>query len=165
MEKVFVQLRLTPSEAEELRQHGEAEGRKLPAEIMRRVRASLSGSDYSIENALGDLSKIIAAGAARSFGKVTDAKSRAVYLSIVREALNQMLDNLGADATLSEHERAVAASLVWPALIHIRAPDYSPQARETGQVPSNELDLMRIGGALGYPKADKPLVGKGDDNE
>jgi hypothetical protein len=150
--KVFVQLRLDPAEAEELRLTGRAEGRTLPAEIMHRAR--MGGGEYGLDRATGDLAALIASGAGRALGYPHNPESRAVFLTIIKTALVQVLEHLGAKATLSEHEQAVAFSLVWPAIVRMRT-----DAMSGVHLAPDEQLLMRIGKLLWE------VENKGTDNE
>jgi hypothetical protein len=122
--KVLVQLRLSRDEARDLREAGEAQGRKLPAEIMQRLRASLTGGEPEIDQwiygwrpediarnrALGQTVGHLASEMYRVAGKSDDQQhDRATVLAMVEVAMPVLLDCLGAKKeNLKSYHRQLA---------------------------------------------------------
>jgi hypothetical protein len=138
--KVLVQLRLSTKEAHDLRKAGEMQGRKLPAEIMQRLRASLSienpeavqgvwvpereneGKLYGntaervIRNcALGQAVGHLAAQLERTILASDDPiRDRAIVMAKVRLAVAKLLELLGAkDEYLTSDDRLVALAFAY----------------------------------------------------
>lgn len=122
--KVLVQLRLSPDEARELREAGQSHGRKLPAEIMHRLRGSLTGAEPEIygelygftaesrtrNRALGQAVGYLAARLERAFRLSGDERwDRAKAMAMVKEAVPVLLGLFGAtDEHLTSDDRLVA---------------------------------------------------------
>jgi hypothetical protein len=127
--KVLVQLRLSSTEAHDLRKVGEAQGRKLPAEIMQRLRASLSNAEpetarvlygNTVERvvrncALGQAVGYLAAQSERTIPASDDQiRDRAIAMAMVSLAVAKLLELLGAkDEYLTSDDRLVAHALAY----------------------------------------------------
>jgi hypothetical protein len=127
--KVLVQLRLSSTEAHDLRKAGEAQGRKLPAEIMQRLRASLSDAEPEIARALygdtvesavrncalGQAVGCLAAQLARTNPASDDQiRDRAIAMAKVSLAVPKLLELLGAkDEYLTSDDRLVAQAFAY----------------------------------------------------
>lgn len=117
----YVQLRLPPEMAKELRQEGETNGRKLPSEIVYRLTTSLKGAEPEIDQALygGDglvrtraLAQAVGhliARLDRVVGASDDPqRDRATTLAMAKVAIPVLLDQLGAkDEYLTADHRAL----------------------------------------------------------
>lgn len=103
---MFVQLRLDPTLARVLRKAGEAQGRKLPAEILVRLRDSVGdqGPSSAVAKAVGVL--------AARIEKLTGNTSEAGVAALLKEGLPILLDRLGATwPGVTDDERAIAKAL------------------------------------------------------
>jgi hypothetical protein len=171
--KVLVQLRLSTNEAHDLRKAGEMQGRKLPAEIMQRLRASLSvenpeavqgvwvpepeneGNLYGntaervIRNcALGQAVGHLAAQLERTIPASDDPiRDRAIVMAKVRLAVPKFLELLGAkDEYLTSDDRLVALAFAYD-LARKLAMAGLPGAAVAGQLPE-AVALARIARGL-----------------
>jgi hypothetical protein len=171
--KVLVQLRLSINEANDLRKAGEMQGRKLPAEIMQRLRASLSvenpeavqgvwvpareteeklygnTAESVIRNcALGQAVGHLAAQLERTILASDDPiRDRAIVMAKVRLAVAKLLELLGAkDEYLTSDDRLVARAFAID-LARKLAMAGLPSAAVSGQLPE-AVALARIARGL-----------------
>jgi hypothetical protein len=108
--KVLMQLRLSQEEARDLRAAAEAQSRTLPAEIMQRLRLSLTGAETEMDQALYGWSKesitrnralgqalgCLAARLERVIGQSEDHHvERASLFATLKKAVPVLLDRLG----------------------------------------------------------------------
>lgn len=177
--KVLVQLRLNEDEAQELRKAGETQGRKLPAEIMQRLRASLMGAEFEIDQALygwskeslthnralGQMLGYLAARLERLFGQPEDEdhqRGRATQLARLKEAALVLLDRLGGkDEYLTSDDGLAAHSIAI-----VLARDLS-KALQSGDPTAHQFPeaaaLARIARGLDLPRAELAKLSSTDE--
>ena len=176
VQPVLVQLRLAPEMAAELREVGAREGRKLPTEIIHRLRLSPRSdaddlwadklihsdhqSDIQISRALGGLVAIIASRAERHLQRTGDAAGdRAALLGIVKNATDWVLDSLNADASQDTGDFPISKGITWDLIIALKQPaPTGAAAADLGVNQSPEQQALgRIGAALGLtPRTNQP---------
>ncbi len=165
VKKVLVQLRLSQDEAQYLRKVGETQGRKLPAEIMHRLKASLTGAEPELDQALygwsaesltrnralGQAVGYLAARLERVAGLSGDQqRDRATVLAMLKLAMPVLLDRLGAkDEYLTPDHHSVAQAF-GEGLTGDLAKAVEPPASAAGLLPE-AVALARIARGLDLP--------------
>jgi hypothetical protein len=179
--KVLVQLRLSQDEADNLRKAGEGQGRKLPSEIMHRVKNSLTGAEPELDQglygrdaervarnrALGQAVGCFAARCERTVRASDDQiHDRATAMAMVRLALPLLLELLGAkDDYLTSDDRLVAHALAYDL-----ARDLAMSAQSSALVAgrsSEAVALARIARGLSISISEwaKNILGQSISNE
>jgi hypothetical protein len=163
--KVLVQLRLSPEEARELRRGGESQGRTLPAEIMQRVKVSVTGAEPEINHALygwpqeslvrnralGQAVGYLAARIEQVVGISDDQqRDRATQLAMLKVATAELLDRLGAKDQYLTPDHEVVAQAFAEQLANDLAKAIEPPASTAHLLPE-PVALARIAKGLDVP--------------
>lgn len=181
-EKIYVQLRLTPDEAAVLRERGAASNRKLPAEILHRLRASLGRSEPELDALLfagwpaadverfvsiGQIAALLCARITLTVGHSDTADTaeleleRDLILTQTAAALRELLNSVSSGrVALSPFEEKVAAS-IGRAMAHELRQSAAMDASPTMQQQPERAVLAEFAKtwAVGAKK-----TRKGDDN-
>lgn len=145
---VFVQLRLPMAMAEDLREAGSKDRRKLPAEIIHRLRASGTGEinplaygwvDPERAKSIGDAVGVLA-GRLDEIGPMTGEKHTdgGALIAMLKIALNEILDRLGTSGRPLTHDEKVYASLEAKRFLALMARP-EPEANSAGPRPDLEI--------------------------